>query len=102
MNSGDPPVPRIRAPKWRWSSDTTDLFVGVTAVILVLGGAVWLLIWLLSKVNFGGGWYTPLWIVATILAAAGILALFRRQLLWGIVLIVVALLVGPGGVSIFS
>ena len=45
---------------------------------------------------------TLLWILAVILVVAGILALFRRQLLWGIVLIVVGLLVGPGGVSIFS
>ncbi|MBM2618710.1 hypothetical protein KOI35_39140 [Actinoplanes bogorensis] len=43
-----------------------------------------------------------LWILAVILVVAGILALFRRQLLWGIVLIVVGLLVGPGGVSIFT
>ncbi|MFI6264649.1 GPGG-motif small membrane protein [Micromonospora sp. NPDC051006] len=43
-----------------------------------------------------------LWILAVVLVVAGILALFRRQLLWGIVLIVVGLLVGPGGVSIFS
>ncbi|HET6484460.1 MAG TPA: GPGG-motif small membrane protein [Actinoplanes sp.] len=43
-----------------------------------------------------------LWIIAVILVVAGILALFRRQLLWGIVLIVVGLLVGPGGVSIFT
>ena len=42
-----------------------------------------------------------LWIVAVVLVVAGILALFRRQLLWGIVLIIVGLLVGPGGVSIF-
>jgi hypothetical protein len=33
---------------------------------------------------------------------AGIVALFRRQMLWGIVLIIVGLLVGPGGVSVFS
>jgi len=43
-----------------------------------------------------------LWILAVILVVAGILALFRRQLIWGIVLIIVGLLVGPGGVSIFS
>jgi hypothetical protein len=43
-----------------------------------------------------------LFIIAAILVIAGILALFRRQLLWGIVLIVVGLLVGPGGVSIFN
>ncbi|MEH0842883.1 GPGG-motif small membrane protein [Micromonospora coxensis] len=43
-----------------------------------------------------------LWILAVVLVVAGILALFRRQILWGVVLIVVGLLVGPGGVSIFS
>ena len=43
-----------------------------------------------------------LWILAVILVVAGILALFRRQVLWGVVLIVVGLLVGPGGVSIFT
>ncbi len=43
-----------------------------------------------------------LWILAVVLVVAGVLALFRRQLLWGIVLIVVGLLVGPGGVSIFT
>lgn len=43
-----------------------------------------------------------LWILAVILVVAGILALFRRQILWGVVLIIVGLLVGPGGVSIFT
>jgi len=43
-----------------------------------------------------------LWILAVILVVAGILALFRSQVLWGIVLIIVGLLVGPGGVSVFT
>jgi hypothetical protein len=43
-----------------------------------------------------------LWILAVILVIAGIVALFRRQLLWGIVLIIIGLVVGPGGVSIFT
>jgi hypothetical protein len=43
-----------------------------------------------------------LWIIAVVLVVAGVLALFRRQILWGIVLIIVGLLVGPGGVSIFT
>jgi len=43
-----------------------------------------------------------LWILAVILVVAGVLALFRRQVLWGVVLIIVGLLVGPGGVSIFT
>ena len=43
-----------------------------------------------------------LWLLAVILVVSGIVALFRRQILWGVVLIIVGLLVGPGGVSIFS
>lgn len=43
-----------------------------------------------------------LWILAVILVVSGILAILRSQLLWGIVLIIVGLLVGPGGVSIFT
>lgn len=43
-----------------------------------------------------------LWILAVILVVSGILAVVRKQFLWGIVLIVVGLLVGPGGVSVFT
>lgn len=43
-----------------------------------------------------------LWILAVILVIAGIVGLIRGQILWGIVLIIVGLLVGPGGVSIFT
>ncbi|SDY26000.1 hypothetical protein SAMN05661080_02876 [Modestobacter sp. DSM 44400] len=45
---------------------------------------------------------TLLWIIAVVLVIAGILGIVRGQLLWGIVLIVVGLLVGPGGVSVFT
>jgi hypothetical protein len=45
---------------------------------------------------------TLLWILAVILVVAGVVALVRGQLLWGIVLIIVGLLVGPGGVSVFT
>jgi hypothetical protein len=45
---------------------------------------------------------TVLWIVAVILVIAGIFAIIRKQLVWGVVLIVVGLLVGPGGVSVFT
>jgi hypothetical protein len=46
---------------------------------------------------------TILWLIAVILVIAGIyVILARRDLLWGIVLIVVGLLVGPGGVSVFT
>lgn len=42
-----------------------------------------------------------LWLIAVILVIAGIVTIIRGGILWGIVLIVVGLLVGPGGVSIF-
>jgi hypothetical protein len=45
---------------------------------------------------------TLLWILAVVLVVAGIVAIIRGQMLWGIVLIVVGLLVGPGGVSVFT
>lgn len=46
---------------------------------------------------------TLLWIIAVVLVIAGVYVLIaRRDILWGIVLIVLGLLVGPGGVSIFN
>ena len=43
-----------------------------------------------------------LWLIAVILVIAGIVTIVRGAVLYGIVLIVVGLLVGPGGVSIFT
>ena len=43
-----------------------------------------------------------LWIIAVILVISGIVTILRGGILWGIVLIVLGLLVGPGGVSIFT
>jgi hypothetical protein len=43
-----------------------------------------------------------LWLLAVILVVAGIVSLVRGAILYGIVLIVVGLLVGPGGVSLFA
>jgi hypothetical protein len=40
-------------------------------------------------------------IIAIVLVVFGIVRIVRGDLLWGIVLIIVGLLVGPGGVSIF-
>jgi TM2 domain-containing membrane protein YozV len=45
---------------------------------------------------------TILWIIAAVLVIAGIVAIIRSQVLWGIVLIIVGLLVGPGGVSLLD
>jgi hypothetical protein len=43
-----------------------------------------------------------LWLIAVILVIGGIVSLVRGAVLYGIVLVVVGLLVGPGGVSLFS
>ncbi len=45
---------------------------------------------------------TLLWIIAAILVIAGLVTLVRGGVLAGVVLIIVGLLIGPGGVSIFS
>ncbi|MCZ2859135.1 GPGG-motif small membrane protein [Blastococcus sp. VKM Ac-2987] len=45
---------------------------------------------------------TLLWILAVVLVVAGVVAIIRKEIVWGIVLIVLGLLVGPGGVSIFT
>ncbi len=41
------------------------------------------------------------WIIAVILAIAGVVQLLQGQLLWAILLFVAACAVGPGGYSIF-
>jgi hypothetical protein len=43
-----------------------------------------------------------LWLIAVILVVLGIGALLRREVVWGVVLIVAGLLIGPGGVSIIA
>lgn len=43
-----------------------------------------------------------LWIIAVALVIYGIVTIIRGSLLWGIVLIILGLLVGPGGVSLFT
>jgi hypothetical protein len=50
----------------------------------------------------GGGAATLLWILAVVLVIAGIVSLIRGSVLAGVALIIVGLLVGPGGVSIFT
>lgn len=44
---------------------------------------------------------TILWIIAAIFVIGGIVTLVRGAFLYGIVLIIIGLLIGPGGVSIF-
>jgi hypothetical protein len=43
-----------------------------------------------------------LWLIAVVLVVAGIVSLVRGAVMYGIVLIIVGLLVGPGGVSVFT
>jgi hypothetical protein len=56
---------------------------------------------LLAAAGCSGGVTTILWIIAVILVIAGIVTLVRGAVLGGIALIVIGLLIGPGGVSIF-
>jgi len=42
-----------------------------------------------------------LWVIAAILVIVGIVQLFQGQFLFGIALIIIGCLVGPGGYSIF-
>ena len=56
----------------------------------------------LALLAAGGGKDTILWIIAAVLVIAGIVAIVRGGVVWGIVLIILGLLVGPGGVSLFS
>ena len=44
---------------------------------------------------------TILWVIAAILVVVGIVQLFQGQILFGVLLIVLGCLVGPGGYSIF-
>ena len=43
-----------------------------------------------------------LWLIAVVLVISGIVVAIRGAVLYGIVLIVIGLLVGPGGVSLFT
>lgn len=43
-----------------------------------------------------------LWLIAVILVVYGVVTIVRGSVLFGIVLIVLGLLIGPGGISIFS
>jgi hypothetical protein len=58
-------------------------------------------------VNAANAGYQPamnflLWIIAVVIAIVGVVQLLQGQILLGIVLLVVACLVGPGGYSIFK
>jgi hypothetical protein len=44
---------------------------------------------------------TVLFIIAAVIAVVGLIVLFSGSVIWGIILLIVAALVGPGGYSIF-
>jgi hypothetical protein len=46
--------------------------------------------------------HSLLWIIAVLIGVWGVVTIIRGQLMLGVVLIVVAFLVGPGGVSVLS
>ena len=56
---------------------------------------------MLAAKTCGGGVSTILWIIAAIFVIGGIVTLLRGAVLYGIGLIVIGLLIGPGGISIF-
>lgn len=43
-----------------------------------------------------------LWLVAVFLVVSGIVTLFRGRAAYGVLLVIVGFLVGPGGVSVFT
>ena len=43
-----------------------------------------------------------LWIIAVLIAIVGVIVLISGSVLWGIILMVLAAIVGPGGYSIFN
>jgi hypothetical protein len=49
-----------------------------------------------------GATATLLWVLAVILVIAGIVMVIRGSVVAGVVVIIVGLLVGPGGASIFK
>jgi hypothetical protein len=42
-----------------------------------------------------------LWVIAVVVAVVGLIVLISGSVLWGILLLVAAALIGPGGYSIF-
>jgi hypothetical protein len=56
---------------------------------------------LAAKGACGSGVSLILWVIAAVLVIGGIVTLIRGGVLAGIAMIVIGLLIGPGGVSIF-
>ena len=61
-----------------------------------------LLAGVLPIAKLAAGTATILWIIAAVLVIWGIVTILRGGLLTGVVLIIIGLLIGPGGYSIFK
>lgn len=56
----------------------------------------------MDLIAMNGGTATVLWLIAAVLVIAGIVTAIRGGVIGGVVLVVIGLLIGPGGVSIFQ
>jgi hypothetical protein len=45
---------------------------------------------------------TVLWVVAVVLVVVGVVQLLQGQIIFGVVLLIAAAMVGPGGYSVFK
>lgn len=57
---------------------------------------------MLELIAVSGAAATLLWIIAAVLVIAGIVTAVRGGVAAGVVMIIVGLLIGPGGVSLFD
>lgn len=57
---------------------------------------------MLTVLALSGGAATFLWIIAAVLVISGVVSLIKGNVIGGLVMIVIGLLIGPGGVSIFK
>jgi hypothetical protein len=93
----------MRAPVVRREDEVSSLPArGIGQMSWQKGGSMLGTLALLAQEANEGATDTILWIIAAVLVVAGIVAIVRGGVLWGIILIVAGLLVGPGGVSLFD
>lgn len=62
---------------------------------------LWIRVWT-TVVGYDHRMGLILWLVAVVLAVLGVLNLLDGDVLWGIILLIAACAVGPGGWSIFG
>lgn len=57
---------------------------------------------MLTVLGLSGAGASILWLIAAVLVIAGIVTLIRGAVAQGLVMIVIGLIIGPGGYSIFK